>query len=744
MSEDPANVPVASSDSPPAPRLDTGLIARIRVSWKWIRSHRSEALGTVGLIIALALVLVAGLIWTDQGRDLLQSADVWYRGLLLFSGLTISLVTLEGLIILLVKKSGESFDIDSHVRFGGFSALVMGAVAALHNNVLVGIAVVLIGLFGGVVIPSAFSGFLNHSPRSAANIVGGLAAIILLLVAWAPNIAGDWIGSAAVLNLIILAWVFVIFALAAAGYLSGKPGRGTWLLVLVAGSMWAVKSLVVLVLTWGRGYPILDYIRSDPSGQVARVQKLEDAFARWKETAEADKPKGPVDSDQKAVSGKTPAAGDNKSILVLVGAAGGGIRASFWTSLIMSRLASSVPKFKKELFASSGVSGGSLGLGVSYGLLASKDASCVDTSQKDPCVRKFHDGDFLSGVLGATVAGLPANTLLPIFPGRDDALETSWENRWKWTVGFNSASANAFAKPIGDLWGSDMVHPLLLLNATTATSGDRAVSADVETNWIKLRTPCRINLTQEINPLLSASIGASARFPFFSDWGWIKVSHATGCKQLEAVADGGFYDNYGAATLIDLISGLKAAGANFDNIHLVVIQITSDPLREMGCLFRNLDKDKTDPADDFCQPQVAKPTWWSKLVDGAANFSQSTAAEHAHPSVPIRQFASNVAFLLQNAAFGGSGPGIVDVAMQARAATGIDVAQELREVTCKLKGSYYHLGMTGAEEIPLGWALSQTSQDRLTAILDDEKKYRNKRLNRLIKELNGGNPQGQC
>ncbi|MGF6310426.1 MFS family permease [Bradyrhizobium sp. i1.8.4] len=766
----PTNGEAKIASDPPAQPVGMNLSARIWAFWTWIRSHKLEALGTAGLMIALAFVVVAGLIWTDQGKDLLQAADVWYRGLALFSGLTVSLVTLEGLIILLIRKDGEPFDIETLVSIGGLSALVMGIVATLHNNIGVGILVFGLGWVVGVFIPAMFSGFLNYSSRFAANGVGAIAAVILFLLALAPNTIGDTIGSALALTLAILAWVFVIFALAAAGYMSGRSGRGTWLLVLVASSMWAVKSLVVLAVITARGYPILDYVRHEENGPKAEVPSLEAAYANWRKAAGIDDQQASGSTDSKAADGVSRqavrstgpqasstnpvAAGKTKPILVLVGAAGGGIRASFWTSLIMMRLADNVPKFRQELFASSGVSGGSLGLGVSYGLLAAQDATCAADGKKESCVRIFHDGDFLSGVVGATVAGLPANALFPrsplfpSFPRRDDALETSWENRWESTVGSSSASAHALAKPIGALWGRDEAHPLLVLNATTASSGDRAVSADVKTkDWINLRTTCHVNITEEMNPFLSASIGASARFPFVSDLGWVNVSNSPGCKEREAVADGGFYDNYGAATLKDLILGLQTKGhADFDKVHLVVVQITSDPLREMGCLFRKLDEDGTDSADDFCKPGPTKPTWWSGFVDGPANLFQSKSGDTKpmQPSATVEQIISTFSFLMQNAAFGGNGPGVVDIALQARAATGIDVAKELRDLTCRLHGSYYHLGMTDAEDIPLGWALSQTSQDRLTAILNDKTGYRNKRLNRLIRELNDGTPGGQC
>jgi hypothetical protein len=243
---------------------------------------------------------------------------------------------------------------------------------------------------------------------------------------------------------------------------------------------------------------------------------------------------------------------------------------------------------------------------------------------------------------------------------------------------------------------------------------------------------------------LSASIGASARFPFVSDWGWVKISHADNCKQLEALADGGFYDNYGATTLIDLINKLKSIDADFfGKFHVVVIQITSDPLRDTGCLFENLDADKTDPAKNFCETEPPQPNFWTNIVDEGARLVHLEGP--VQPSAALRQFFTNVSSMLQNAAFGGGGPGVMDVALQARAATGIDVAQSLRSITCsELHGSYYHFGMTGAVDIPLGWALSQTSQDRLIKLITDRDDYRKRRLDRLIDELKTNKAQSQC
>ena len=73
---------------------------------------------------------------------------------------------------------------------------------------------------------------------------------------------------------------------------------------------------------------------------------------------------------------------------------------------------------------------------------------------------------------------------------------------------------------------------------------------------------CRFNLAEQIPLPLSAAAGASARFPFLSELGWLEPSTQTGCKELEGVGDGGYFDNFGAATVIDALHHLNTIWAN--------------------------------------------------------------------------------------------------------------------------------------------------------------------------------------
>jgi hypothetical protein len=406
---------------------------------------------------------------------------------------------------------------------------------------------------------------------------------------------------------------------------------------------------------------------------------LETAYQEWRERQSGDRPQ-----------------------LVLIAAAGGGIRASFWTSVLVTRLADQVENFETKLFAASGVSGGSLGLGLSYALLSNPDGRCVDDKDKikekkfETCVHRFHQQDFLAGPLAATLAGYPPSLLVPWLPSRSAALELGFEKGLRASVGHGSKSAEAFSRPLTSLWGAAHSHPLLLLNATLASNGERAMTADVNVRpWLRWNKSCKINLAETVMPTLSAAMGASARFPFVTDPGWVEP-HLSGCHDLETVADGGYFDNYGAATLLDMVNGLGTVRGSSKSektvdvakdLKLVVIQITSDPERDMGCLFAKLSFDRKSQVPDFCAD--AKPV----------SSSRTEAQTELRWQVPDWLWINNAMNLLEKmisaiipdtGLFYRDAPSMLGVLRQARSVNGIDVAEKLFAETCARGGSYYH------------------------------------------------------
>jgi hypothetical protein len=64
--------------------------------------------------------------------------------------------------------------------------------------------------------------------------------------------------------------------------------------------------------------------------------------------------------------------------LILVNAEGGGIRAAYWTAIVLGEIQGMMPQFGTQLFSLSGVSGGSLGASLFAALLAEQRAGNAD------------------------------------------------------------------------------------------------------------------------------------------------------------------------------------------------------------------------------------------------------------------------------------------------------------------------------------------------------------------------------
>jgi MFS family permease len=709
------------------------------------KARRRPPPGTAWLT-AILMILATGLsifalVATDQGRDLLMLSQDQGAAFVLFMGLTITSVVTTFLVSWVIggPVRGDLFDNLGRYAMLLGAAIGMGIFAGwVSGSFLIGIGTYLSGAFAGILFCHVATVSLQHRPRATLLGLGGLSICCLLVVAKWPGEIGQKLGAPLLLTLLCLAWLLLLFAFSGIRF-GGNFPRALKIVAVVVGSWWLLRSVYVAVQTLASGHPHLEYVRHAGLVTPGALPTLHSAYDSWHKREKV----------AQRVTGKP-----DKPQLVLIAAAGGGIRASYWTSLLLTRLADRAPDLHSKLFASSGVSGGSLGLGLFYALLdRDKKVDCAaDDKSRERCVKIFHDRDFLAGPLGATIAGYPANALLPVFEGRNNALEIAWERAWRRTVGETGPLADRFALPMRELWTDAAIQPLLLLNTTSVISGERALAGNVQTDWIEARARCRFNLVDEVDLPLSAAIGASARFPLLSDWGWLQRPRAENCAALEGVADGGFYDNYGAATLLDLIDRLQKADPDFSaNVELIVIQITSDPSREMGCLFKGLSVDRAQNASaavDYCLPKP-KPVAQKKEQPEPMKQLAGTGTpsvpyfNQLEPSPALEEFLGSVSSAFRSALLGVGGPSVLDVAMRVRAVNGIGIAERLRAKTCALNGSYYHFAMTGSEAIPLGWTISTTAQARLSALLDDN--GTNKPLfDRLAKELNERTKQGQC
>jgi hypothetical protein len=304
----------------------------------------------------------------------------------------------------------------------------------------------------------------------------------------------------------------------------------------------------------------------------ARGSTIQDDFGRW--AAELP-PLQSGDGSQRAVP------------LVLVAAEGGGIRAAYWTSIVMDCLFSANPALegcgdhgsdrRPYLFLGSGASGGSVGL-------ASYSAWSIDSRSGDPpTLRDEMSRDFVAPTVAQAVfVDLPqAFTASDWGDDRAAVLERDWED---------ASGDKTFRKGIFAL-GLD--HPLLLLNGTDVQDGCRVnvstLHAAVGTTWSPTdpsstgdgwevgrceglgtqRSPSSfsgLSATDDVADYLctsqdlslSTAAFLSARFPWVSPHGRLPACHSTGAATTAEIVDGGYLDNSGASPIVELWPRISA------------------------------------------------------------------------------------------------------------------------------------------------------------------------------------------
>jgi hypothetical protein len=274
---------------------------------------------------------------------------------------------------------------------------------------------------------------------------------------------------------------------------------------------------------------------------------------------------------------QAPAAPGNQSPIVIVAAAeGGGIRAGYWTSLVLHTLAEDpTMDFANRLFAISNVSGSSFGSAVYAGLRRDLPGDQSRTPIASGILRER----FLAPMVAKLVTADVLQWFLP-FPVRALDRSTAMEE------GFAAAYAQHVPRPAGEKSSmldalaqfrpDDAVDiPVLFLNSTSVQTGRRVVTSPYR--W----TPARQDVI-DFHELtgrdvsVSTAVHNTARFPYISAAGRLLTPDE---KLLEHVVDGGYFENTGADTLIDVITYLRG-GPNAPAARFVAIVLTNSTAKE--------------------------------------------------------------------------------------------------------------------------------------------------------------------
>lgn len=278
-----------------------------------------------------------------------------------------------------------------------------------------------------------------------------------------------------------------------------------------------------------------------------------------------------------------------ESPVFVVAAAGGGLRAAYWTATLLAEMDDrTCGQFGRHVLALSGVSGGSVGVA----LYAAQrriweqkrlPARCEPGRASE--MRAMLRADYLSPLLASMLfADLP-QAMVPYryqTSDRNQALSRAFVERW--TLVFPE-HGDLLTRPMaqsvpGQFEWIGPSQPMLFLNATGVRGGRRVVASNVglaqipaDSFFANEPVSRGFRLLTGNTSLIDAALN-SARFPGLSPagvvWGCspVFVQGASGwCDETGApigrgvwdlVVDGGFFENSGVETIKDLLAALRA------------------------------------------------------------------------------------------------------------------------------------------------------------------------------------------
>ena len=448
--------------------------------------------------------------------------------------------------------------------------------------------------------------------------------------------------------------------------------------------------------------------------------------------------------------------------MVVIATAGGGVRASYWTAIVLEQLEADLQKRGESLedlvFAISGVSGGSVGA-MEY--VAALHARAVSKKPVEPT--EFLQSDFLAAAIASLVFVDGPSNFLPDLGqiDRGTALERSFE---KGSGGYLAHSFLSFfpdTKAASQRW-----RPSLLLNATHQETGRRIIASN-----LKIEKDVFLDSFDEFD-LVGSDMRAStvahnsARFTYVSPAGKLQPKR-TGFFSSETsrgyIIDGGYFENYGALTALELAREArseieKAKGRG--TVKLVVLQISSDPsLTKARTRVRIRDDGKSgcvlttavatggsnnaanflqfmdvgfDPNTHRWQKNDGEGLVVSYLNELAAPLQGVTAVREAHGTLAAAELAAAVCAEQEASQPSAtpdakSQPAIKDLLVRPTKAQDPTAPSNL--APSSLAGAephFAHLAMcerseTGAAPIvpPLGWVLSKPMRQQFHNILKD-------------------------
>ncbi|WBS00428.1 hypothetical protein OU994_19165 [Pseudoduganella sp. SL102] len=382
-----------------------------------------------------------------------------------------------------------------------------------------------------------------------------------------------------------IATVLAMFAISFGVLLATVAGRetaaraiGSPALVLIALGSWTLFGSVVLTY-WPRsgGWPSLALLPFALAFVLSFFNENHFVAGDGVPAGSGARPAFPEDLE--AWNAARGARGDDP--IYLIAAAGGASRAAFWTGVVLTNLENQARlrdrEFARNVYAVSGVSGGSLGLAAYVAALAAERETGADGSGPlAPRPTDFLARDFLAPAVAQMLYSDTIARFLPwpcIACDRSRGLEEAWARDW----GRHSpAQASWFTQPLRAAESTPSVLPRTIFNTTTVGDGRLVVQSDlhfVPTDAYDVfdGTLATARLTR------AGAIHNSARFTYVSPAAAIR--HADGGTVWDYVVDGGYFENSGVAALNAMIGKLQGGTPAQQALarRIVVIVIENDP-----------------------------------------------------------------------------------------------------------------------------------------------------------------------
>ena len=305
-----------------------------------------------------------------------------------------------------------------------------------------------------------------------------------------------------------------------------------------------------------------------------------------------------------------PKAGTVRPIVVAL--SGGASRAGLWGARVLREVDAKAAAGGTAIFAISSVSGGSLGAAAYTAILAGQPAgsSCrlnpESTTQLDaaliaalrsdalvPLLAGALFGDVPRGLIGAPAYLLRlAADWLQAKPthgmrggDRAEALERAFEQNWSYATAALPAGTGkpaSFSQPFLSLFHDDSKLregvPIWIANGTDAQNGGRVLTVPFDSRgWPFPGAHDALSLLGRDIPI-STAIDNTARFPFLSPAGELSPVTPDPKTYPTQLIDGGYFDNSGLLTALDLARWLEQDGSKVLHrlVEPILVQATAD------------------------------------------------------------------------------------------------------------------------------------------------------------------------